>query len=201
MIRPDTASTSPVDPIYKLKHSGRSFHLQGFTQQDRPEGKQTGQIVMGYLEWLGLAEAEQIDQADILIIREDVSAELDPALLLEFGGREVWVVNSRAGLHQGYGRYRNKKVRHVPLPVMLSVIARHLAQGADASAQIPIIPKTTESPTTGPLQGLVEDLGGSLDNQRLRAKPWVLVVDDNIINRKILARNLAGMVSCSTDDD
>jgi hypothetical protein len=155
---------------------------------------------MGYLEGLGLEVAGRIDQADILIIREERSVELDHALLSGFGGREIWVVNSHAGLHQDYGRYQDKKLRHVPLPVMLSVVARWLAKGADASRQvIPIIPKTLEPAMTGLPQAFLENR--SLGSVRLRAKPWVLVVDDNVINRKILARNLAGMVSRYKNDN
>lgn len=196
MTRSDAPSTPWVDQPHDPTRLRRSFHLHGFTQRGRPEGRQTGQIVTGYLKSLGLEGASEIDRADILVIREDAVATVNHALISGFNGQEIWIVNSHAGLHRDYEQYRTKTLRHVPLPVMLSAVGRWLAKevDTDTSRRIPNVPKSS-GPAVSGSQISAEGPNASFDDERPRVRPWVLVVDDNVINRKILARNLAGMVS------
>jgi hypothetical protein len=169
-----------------------TFHLEGFTDASRPAGKQTHHLVTDYLEGHGLSTAEQSSQADILVVRENSYGDVDHALLRAFKGREIWVINGEASLHRNYGQYRQSRVRHVPLPVMLSAIGQWLAEESIPPITEPS-DRSTNTPTMSARNGNDADPRPALDVGS-SVQPWILVVDDNIINRKILVRNMAGMV-------
>lgn len=191
MVRSDATTSTLLDTTKPR----RSFYLQGFTHAERPESKQTHQIMIDYLEDQGLDAVGQSTEADILVVREGVSAMADHVMLGGFKGSEIWIINSNARLHREYNRYQHQRLRHVPLPVMLSAVAKWLAKSDNSVKKIPNVASTNEPVDKGSEQQPGEDRSESGDSLRIPTRPWVLVVDDNVINRKILVRNMKGMVS------
>jgi effector-binding domain-containing protein len=77
MVRSDATTSTLLDTTKPR----RSFYLQGFTHAERPESKETHQIVIDYLEDQGLDAVGQSTEADILVVREVTQVQCITAVI------------------------------------------------------------------------------------------------------------------------